>query len=47
VISGFGVIRRSVDDDDVALWTVPALTILGGLLGLVGGLAAQAGRTRR
>ena len=47
VIAGFGAIRRSVDDDDVALWTIPALMVVGGLLGLVGGLAAQAGRTRR
>ena len=49
VIAGFGAIRRGVADEDVALWTVPALMVLGGLLGLIGALVAQAqaGRTRR
>jgi hypothetical protein len=47
LIAGFGVLRRSAADEDIALWTVPALTIVGGVLGLVGALAASAGRTRR
>jgi len=47
IVSAFGVVRESVADEDVALWTVPLLTVLGGLLGLIGSLAAQAGRTRR
>ena len=47
VASSFGVLRQSVADEDVELWTVPALTLLGALLGLIGALAARAGRTRR
>ena len=46
VISGFGVLRQSVAGDDAAVWTVPALTVLGGVLGWIGDLAARAGRTR-
>ena len=47
LVAAFGVVRQGVSDEDVALWTVPALTILGGLLGSIGALAAAAGRTRR
>ncbi len=47
LIAGFGALRRGVADEDVAVWTIPALTVLGGFLGLIGALAAQAGRTRR
>jgi hypothetical protein len=47
VIAGFGALRRGVADEDVAIWTVPALTVVGGVLGLIGALAGQAGRTRR
>ena len=47
VIAGFGALRRGVADEDVAIWTVPALMVVGGVLGLIGALAGQAGRTRR
>ena len=48
VIAGFGALRRGVADEDVAGWTVPALTVLGGLLGLIGALMGRpTGRTRR
>ena len=47
VIAGFGALRRAVADDGVEVWTVPALTVLGGVLGSIGALAASAGRTRR
>jgi hypothetical protein len=47
VIAGFGALRRGVAGDEVEAWTVPALTVIGGLLGSIGALASQAGRTRR
>jgi len=47
VIAGFGALRRGVADEDVELWTVPALTIVGGVLGTVGALGSRAARTRR
>ena len=47
VIAGFGALRRGVADEDVELWTVPALTIIGGVLGAVGVLGSRAARTRR
>ena len=47
VIAGFGALRRGVADEEVQVWTVPALTIVGGVLGLIGALAAPPGRTRR
>ncbi|MFL6205677.1 MAG: hypothetical protein ACJ739_10035 [Acidimicrobiales bacterium] len=47
LISSFGVLLRAAADESVAAYTIPLLTVLGGLLGLVGDLAARAGRTRR
>ena len=47
IIAGFGALRRSVGDEAVELWTVPGLTIVGGVLGAVGVLGSRAGRTRR
>ena len=47
VITGFAALLRTAADESVAGYTIPALTVLGGLLGLVGDLAARAGRTRR
>ena len=47
LIAGFGALLRAVADESVAVYTIPLLTVLGGLLGFVGDLAARAARTRR
>jgi hypothetical protein len=47
VITGFAALLRSAADESIAASTIPVLTVLGGLLGLVGALVARAGRTRR
>ena len=46
VISGFGSLLRAAADESTTLALVPLLTVVGGLLGLVGDLAVRAGRTR-
>ena len=46
LISGFGSLLRAAADESTTLTLVPFLTVVGGLLGLVGDLAARAGRTR-
>jgi hypothetical protein len=46
LISAFGSLLRAAADESTTLTLVPLLTVVGGLLGLVGDLAARAGRTR-
>jgi hypothetical protein len=46
LIAVFGAVRRAVADEETAAFAIPVLTLVGGVLGYIGGRAAAAGRTR-